>query len=210
MNSGSCSQISSSCNCMSYFPDIQACRLSQSPSLLISGSGRPQRKVGLSPEAWIIAARQIYRRNFPPVGVFSNHERFYWCAVNQTRSRLMKSDLNCFDPNSIDSFSLDWTEYFLRAVFRFRFIACIQIQSFSRHFISIWVLYQGRIFLAGLAATGRTNITHLFCFECAHYKVFLWELCNNPETSGDWTYNGEGKRKKECCGMACGMARGMT
>ena len=33
--------------------------------------------------------------------VLSNHERFYWCAVNQTRSRHMKRDLNCFDPNSI-------------------------------------------------------------------------------------------------------------
>ena len=29
----------------------------------------------------------------------------------------------------------NWTVYFLRAVFRCRFIACIQIQSFSGHFI---------------------------------------------------------------------------
>ena len=36
----------------------------------------------------------------------------------------MKCDLNCFDPNSI-----------LWAVFQFRFSACIQIQSFSGHFI---------------------------------------------------------------------------
>ena len=35
---------------------------------------------------------------------------------------------------------------------------------------SIWVLYHGRIFLA---ATERENITYLFCFERAHYKVLL-------------------------------------
>ena len=90
-------------------------RLSQSPSLLISGSGSWRQREGLlSP-----AARQICRRNFPPV-VLSNHERCNWYAGNQTRSRHLKRDLNVFD--------------FLRAVFRFRFIACIQIQNFSGRF----------------------------------------------------------------------------
>ena len=58
---------------------------------------------------------------------------------------------------------------------------------------SIWVLYQGRIFLA---ATDRKNITDLFCFERAHFKVFyilfffhgVCKPCNEPETSGDWTH----------------------
>ena len=41
----------------------------------------------------------------------SNHERFHWCAVNQTRSRHMKRNSNCFGPN--------WAVYFvLRAVLR--------------------------------------------------------------------------------------------
>jgi len=36
---------------------------------------------------------------------------------------------------------------------------------------SIWVLYQGQIFLA---ATEWKNITDLFCFELTHYKVFVF------------------------------------
>ena len=40
--------------------------------------------------------------------VLSNHERFYWCAVNQTRSRHMKRDVNCFDPNSVDLCIFCW------------------------------------------------------------------------------------------------------
>jgi len=36
---------------------------------------------------------------------------------------------------------------------------------------SIWVLYQGRIFLAAMQ---RKYITDLFCFERAHYKVFIF------------------------------------
>ena len=38
---------------------------------------------------------------------------------------------------------------------------------------SIWVLYQGRTFLAAME---RKNITDLFCFERAHYKVFIFVL----------------------------------
>ena len=36
---------------------------------------------------------------------------------------------------------------------------------------SIWVLYQGRSFLA---TTERKNITNLSCFKRAHYKVFVF------------------------------------
>ena len=63
---------------------------------------------------------------------------------------------------------------------------------------SIWVLYQGRTFLAAME---RKNITDLFCFERAHYKVFIFcaffhGACKpatiltylKPETSGDWTH----------------------
>ena len=38
---------------------------------------------------------------------------------------------------------------------------------------SIWVLYQGRFFLA---ATERKNITNLFCFERSHYIVFIFSM----------------------------------
>ena len=41
----------------------------------------------------------------------------------------MKRDLNCFDPNATEMC------IFLRAVFRFRFIACNQIQTSSERFI---------------------------------------------------------------------------
>ena len=41
---------------------------------------------------------------------------------------------------------------------------------------SIWVLYQGRSFLA---TTERKNITNLSCFKRAHYKVFVF-LCFVP------------------------------
>ena len=94
-------------------------RLSQSPLLLISGPGSwPQHEgliIILSP-----AACQIYRRNFPPVGFIQSQTVLLMYSVNQTQSRHMKHDLNCFD--------------FLRAVFRFHFIACIQIQSISGPF----------------------------------------------------------------------------
>ena len=36
---------------------------------------------------------------------------------------------------------------------------------------SIWVLYQGRIFLAAMEQKKRSPT---FCFECAHYKVFFF------------------------------------
>ena len=47
----------------------------------------------------------------------SIHERLHWCAVNQTRSRHMKRNSNCFVPN--------WAVYFLFAgcitiVFRYK------------------------------------------------------------------------------------------
>jgi len=66
----------------------------------------------------------------------------------------MKRDLNCFDPNSISFYRL-YSKY----------KAFVGVLSSS-----IWVLYQGRIFLA---ATERKSITDLFCLERAHFKVFF-------------------------------------
>ena len=61
---------------------------------------------------------------------------------------------------------------FFSAVFRFSSFTCIPIQSLVGVFsFSISVLYQGRIFLAAME---RENITDLFCFERALYKVFIF------------------------------------
>ena len=78
----------------------------------------------------------------------------------------MKRDLICFDPNCVF------------------FAGCISI-SFYRLYSgvlssSIWILYQGRIFLA---ATERKNITDLFCFEHAQYKVFNAIFCRGNKSS---------------------------
>ena len=60
-------------NCDYCYP---ALRLSQSPSLLISGSGSwPQREGLLSP-----AARQIYRRNFPPMSFIQSRTVLLMCG----------------------------------------------------------------------------------------------------------------------------------
>ena len=94
--------------------------------------------------------------------VLSNHERFYWCAVNQTRSCHMKRDLNCFE-----------LCIFLRAVFWISFyrLYLLKYKAFVGFLSSsIWVLYQGQIFLA---ATERENITYLYCFERALQSFIL-------------------------------------
>ena len=145
---------------------------SQSPSVLISGSGSwPAREGLLSP-----AARQIYRRNFPPVGF-----------IQSRTVLLMRRQSNPITPHET-CLELFWFKFIeLRAVFRFRFIACIQIQSFSGRFMS---LHLGtRIFLA---ARQRKNVTDLFCFELAHYRdhkafiffvMFSFMECANLATS---------------------------
>ena len=62
----------------------------QTRTFSISGSGSwPQREGLLCP-----AARQIYRRNFPPVGLIQSRKVLLRYAVNHTRSRHMKCDLN--------------------------------------------------------------------------------------------------------------------
>ena len=59
---------------------------------------------------------------------------------------------------------------------------------------SIWVLYQGRIFLA---ATDRKNITDLFCFERAHFIVFLyiiflsWRMQTLQQAWNVWRLNSQ-------------------
>ena len=78
----------------------------------------------------------------------------------------MKRDVICFDPNCVF------------------FAGCILI-SFYRLYSSvlsssIWILYQGRIFLA---ATERENITDLLCFEHAQDKIFDAIFCKVKKSS---------------------------
>ena len=99
-------------------------RFSQSPSLLTSSScSWPQREGLLSPEA-----RQIYRRNFPSAIGF----------VQSGTVLLMRHQLNPITPqNVLIQIQLNCV-FFLRAVFRFHFIACIQIQTFSARLIFLY------------------------------------------------------------------------
>ena len=78
----------------------------------------------------------------------------------------MKPDSNCFDPNSIELciFCGLYFEFVLSPVFKYKALVCVLYSS-------IWVLYQGRIFVA---PKERKNITDLFCFERAHFKVFVF------------------------------------
>ena len=140
----------------------------ESPSLPISRSGSwPQREGLLSP-----AARQIYRRKFPPVGFIRslfNHEWFYWCAVNETRSRHMKRDLNCFDPNSIELciFCRLYFDFFLSPVFKYKALVG-DLSSFIR------ALYQGRIFLT---ATEQKRYRLVLLWAHALQSFYFFMFC---------------------------------
>ena len=145
-------------------------RWSQSPSLLISGSGSwPQREGLLSP-----AARQIYRRNFPPVAFIQS----------QTDAPSIKPDHA--------TWNVTWT---VLIQIRFRFIACIQIQSFSGRFIFLYLSTLPRSNFPG--SHGSKKHYRLVLFRARSLQSFFYILfsfhgvckpCNEPETSGDWTH----------------------
>ena len=83
----------------------------------------------------------------------------------------MKRGLNCFDPNSIKSIKLSifcglYFDFVLSPVFKYK--ALVDVLSSS-----IWVIYQGLIFLAPME---RQNITDLFSFERARFKLLIF-LC---------------------------------
>ena len=92
-------------------------RLSQSPSLLISGFGSWRQHKGLlSP-----AARQIYTRNFPPVG-FIQSRMILLMRRQSNPITPMERDLNCFDPNSIELCIFYWLyfDFVLLPVFKYK------------------------------------------------------------------------------------------
>ena len=99
----------------------------------------------------------------------------------------MKRDLQSCTVNCVFFFCGLFFDFVLSPVFKYK--ALVGVLSSS-----IWVLYQGRSFLA---TTERKNITNLSCFKCAHYKVFVFFMflfhgvckpINVPETSKDWTH----------------------
>ena len=159
-------------------------RLSQSPSLLISGFGSWRQHKGLlSP-----AARQIYTRNFPPVG-FIQSRMILLMRRQSNPITPMERDLNCFDPNSIELCIFYWLyfDFVLLPVFKYK--AFVGVLSSS-----IWVLYQGQIFLAAME---RKNITDLFCFERAYLKVFIfwcflsWRMQTLQRARNVWRLNSQ-------------------
>ena len=69
-------------------------------------------------------------------------------------------------------YKFNWTVYFSRAVFPFRFIACNQIHRFSRLFIFLHLsTYRGRIFLA---ATKRKKHYRLVLFWARAVQSFYF------------------------------------
>ena len=107
-----------------------------------------------------LAALQIFRRNFPRVGFIQSRTVLLMrrqtnpITQHETWLKLFWSKLCIFCGLYFD--------FVLSPVFKDKPLVGVLSSS-------IWVLYQGRIFLA---ATERKNITDLFCFEHAQYKVF--------------------------------------
>ena len=117
--------------------------------------------------------------------VLSNHERFYWCVVNQTRSCHMKLFWS----------KLNWNVYFCRLYFDFFLSQVIKYKALVGVLSSyVWVLYQGRIFLV---ARERKNIIELFFFLSARTTkiVFLiwcflsWSIETFQRARNVWRLN---------------------
>ena len=145
-------------------------RWSQSPSLLISGSGSwPQREGLLSP-----AARQIYRRNFPPV------------AFIQSRT-----DAPSIKPDHA-TWNVTWT---VLIQIRFRFIACIQIQSFSGRFIFLYLSTLPRTNFPGSHGSKKHYRLVLFRARSLHsflYIIFLsWRMQTLQRAWNVWRLNSQ-------------------
>ena len=145
-------------------------RWSQSPSLLISGSGSwPQREGLLSP-----AARQIYRRNFPPV------------AFIQSRT-----DAPSIKPDHA-TWIVTWT---VLIQIRFRFIACIQIQSFSGRFIFLYLSTLQRTNFPGSHGSKKHYRLVLFRARSLHsflYIIFLsWRMQTLQRAWNVWRLNSQ-------------------
>ena len=87
-----------------------------------------------------------------------------------------------------------WTVYFLPAVFRFLFIACIQIKRFRGRFIFPHLSNLPRSDFPGSHWAKTHYRLALFWARTTKFFIFfvffhgVWKPCKEPETSGDWTH----------------------
>ena len=118
-----------------------------------------------------LAALQIFRRNFPRVGFIQSRTVLLMrrqtnpITQHETWLKLFWSKLCIFCGLYFD--------FVLSPVFKDKPLVGVLSSS-------IWVLYQGRIFLA---ATERKNITDLLCFEHAQDKIFDAIFCKVKKSS---------------------------
>ena len=88
----------------------------------------------------------------------------------------MKRDLNCWSKFS-------WTVYFLWAAFRFRFIACIQIQCFRGRFIFLH--------LSALPRQPRSEKTLPTCFVLSARTTLSWRMETLQRARNFWRLNSQ-------------------
>ena len=98
----------------------------------------------------------------------------------------MKHDLNCFDRNSVELciFCRLYFNFVLSPVFKYKALAGILSSS-------IWVLYQGRIFLAPKKTLPTCFVLSARNSKFLFFYVFFHSVCqpfNEPKTSGNWTH----------------------
>ena len=131
-------------------------RLSQSPSLLISGSGSwPQREGLLSP-----AARQIYRMNFPPEGF-----------VQSGTVLLMRRQ-----SNPITHYET-WLSIFAGCISILFYRPLTQIQSFSGRFIFLhWGTLLRSDFSGSHGAKKHYRLVKFWALALQSFYLFLYVL----------------------------------
>ena len=106
----------------------------------------------------------------------------------------IKPDHTTWNVSSTVLIQFSWTLYFSWAVFRFRFIACIQIQSFSERFIFLHLSTFTKVGFSWKPRSEKTLTLVLFrarALQSFYFYVFLQgacKPCNKPETSGHWTH----------------------
>ena len=132
-------------------------RLSQSPSLVLSGS-----------RSWPQGERTFIPCSAPNLQEEFSSCRFYPITNGFTDAPSIKPDHATWNVTWTVLIQIQFCGLYFNFVLSlvFKYKALVGILSSS-----IWVLYQDRIFLAAMEWE---NITDLFCFECAYYKAFIF------------------------------------
>ena len=110
----------------------------------------------------VLILRVFYLSNFGFVQLLSASGS----RLSQSPSLRFSFPAPVVGPSAKDFYLLPGTRQVLSRVFKYEAVVSV----FSS---SIWVFYQGRIFLA---ATGEKNITDLFCLERARFKFFIFSI----------------------------------